>query len=107
MLKAIITLGRFKGKKKCYQKIWAKYLPTSSYASPGFLLNYRLSETLLLNLNCGLVAKLPTVAMTDGYMVVCLRDIVWAPEMSSEVGDRKLRGGFYIWITLCSSNNKE
>ena len=52
-----------------------KYLQASSHASSSFLLNYSFSDALPLNLNSRLVAKLPTVVMADGSVVVCISGI--------------------------------
>ena len=48
----------------------AKYLQANSYASSSLLLDYSFSDALSLNLNSGLVAKLATVALTDGSVLV-------------------------------------
>lgn len=73
MLKAAISLGKFK-EKKCYQNIWAKYLEANSHASFSFLLNYRLPKILPLNLNSRLAANIPTVVTADGSVIVYIRE---------------------------------
>lgn len=51
----------------------AKYLQASSHVSSSFLLNFFLlsfSDALPLNVKSRLVAKLPTVVMADGSVLV-------------------------------------
>lgn len=67
MLRAIITLGRFK--EKMLSDDLGKILPNKSPPSSSFLLNYSFSDILPLNLSSGVVAKSPAVVMAAGSIM--------------------------------------
>lgn len=71
------------------------------------MLNSCFPDTLPLNLNAELVAKLPTVAMADGNVVVHIRGVSsTAVEISPNIEDIKPTVGiFYLDVITLSNNN--
>lgn len=69
------------------------------------MLNYSFPDTLPLNLNSRLAAKLPTVVMADGGTIAYIREM--SGIMSSNIEDIKPRSetSYRDIITACVNNN--